>query len=68
MENKEMNFNYNECIKQQDNIGETIYHNICTNETYKVSWGGDNWIFGVALFILIILMIIGLFKVVFDVF
>lgn len=66
MENKEVNFNYADCYKEQRNIGETIYHNICTNETYKISWGSDTWIGVIMLFIIFLLVIIALIKFIFD--
>lgn len=66
MNDKEMYFNYSECIKEKNNIGETIYHNICTNETHKISWGSDTWIGVVMLFIIFVLIIIALIKSIFD--
>lgn len=66
MENKEMNFNYSECIKQQYNIGETIYHNICNNETTKITWGSDTWVGVIMLFIIFVLVIIALIKGIFE--
>ena len=66
MENKEMNFNYSECIKEQNNIGETIYHNICNNETNKITWGSDTWVGIIMVFIIFILVIIALIKFILD--
>lgn len=66
MENKEMNFNYAECIKDQHNIGETTYYNICNNETYKITWGSDTWVGVIMLFIIFVLIIIALIKNIFD--
>lgn len=40
---EEMNFNYNECIKSYDKLGETIYVNICNNEKTNVPWGFTGW-------------------------
>ena len=62
MENKEMNFNYAECIQKQYNIGETTYYNICNNGTYKITWGSDTWVGVIMLFIIFILIIIALIK------
>ena len=66
MANKEMNFNYSECIKEQHNIGETIYHNICNNETNKITWGSDTWVGVIMLFIIFVLIIIALIKGIFE--
>jgi ABC-type multidrug transport system permease subunit len=66
MENKEMNFNYSECIKEQNNIGETTYYNICNNETYKIIWGSDTWVGVIMLFIIFVLVIIALIKGIFE--
>lgn len=38
MENTDFNFNYAECLKSKNNLGETSYYNICNNETHKVEW------------------------------
>ena len=53
-----MDFNYNECIKEQNNIGETIYYNICDNQSYSVKWGSDDWIGYSFIFIIFIFFII----------
>lgn len=66
MENKEMNFNYSECIKEQHNIGETIYHNVCNNETYNMSWGSDTWVGIIMAFIICVLIVIVLIKFILD--
>jgi preprotein translocase subunit SecE len=70
MKNKEMNFNYAECIKERNNIGETIYYNICNNETKKISWGSMEWGGTIMIFILIILLLLALliagFRCMFD--
>lgn len=61
-----MDFNYNDCIKEQNNIGETIYYNICDNQSYSIKWGSDDWIgysigfiIVISFIILIIICIIG---------
>lgn len=66
MENKEINFNYAECIKEQNNIGETIYYNICNNEINKIAWGSDTWVGVIILFIIFELIIVALIKNIFD--
>ena len=66
MENKDFNFNYAECIKEKSNVGETIYYNICNNETYKITWGSDTWVGVIMLFIIFVLIIIALIKGIFE--
>ena len=43
MDNK-IDFNNNECIKSYDNIGSTVYVNICENQTTSIPWGSSDWI------------------------
>ena len=64
MENKEIDFKHSECIKEQYNIGETIYYNVCNNEANRITWGSDTWVGVVMAFILIALMIIVLIKII----
>lgn len=60
MNNENINFNYNECIKSYDKFGETIYQNICNGEKTSVPWGFS----GYAILFVIILVFIGLGSVV----
>lgn len=58
----DVNFNYSQCIKTEDKFGETIYYNICNNETKSVPWGSANWclaIFLITFGIVIITFFIG---------
>lgn len=32
-----------QCLKSINNIGNTVYHNICTGEIYSIPWGGEAW-------------------------
>ena len=66
MEDKDFNFNYSECIKEENNVGETIYYNICNNETHKIKWGSDTWIGVIMAFIVVVLFIILLIKLILD--
>lgn len=66
MEDKHFNFNYSECIKEENNVGETIYYNICNNETHKIKWGSDTWIGVIMVFIVVVLFIILLVKLILD--
>jgi hypothetical protein len=63
MENNNIEFNYSACIKEQHNIGETVYYNICNNEVHSVKWGSFGWCGFISLslvIIIVILLIIGL--------
>jgi preprotein translocase subunit SecE len=66
MKNKDFNFNYAECIKEKNNVGETIYYNICNNETHKIKWGSDTWIGVIVAFIIVMLVITALIRFIFD--
>lgn len=33
-----------ECLKQQNQFGQTIYHNLCDGTQTIVPWGGVDWI------------------------
>lgn len=66
MKDKDFNFNYAECIKEKHDVGETIYYDICNNETHKIKWGSDTWIGVIVLFIIFVLVIIALIKFIFD--
>ena len=57
-----INFNYKECIKSYEKLGETVYQNICNGETQIVPWGIGG--FGLAIGgILVIIILIILVKV-----
>jgi hypothetical protein len=50
MEEKDLNFNYSECIKNYDTWGTTHYVNVCNGEIQKdIPWGVSEW--GVFIFI-----------------
>ena len=40
----DLNFNFAECVKEVQNIGETAYTNICNGATTVVPWGTVNYI------------------------
>jgi hypothetical protein len=63
MENKELNFNYSECVKSWDSVGITHYKNICTSEEQSIPWGVTGYIVfgGVIMFILLIILLITYF-------
>ena len=60
MNNENINFNYNECVKSYDKFGETIYQNICNGEKTSVPWGFS----GYAILFVIILIFTGFGSVV----
>lgn len=64
--NKELDFNYSECIKNQNNIGETIYHNICNGETYKVKVGNFDMFLVIIVTVLLISIISGMIVLIVD--
>lgn len=45
--------NKTDCIISSANIGETIYHNLCTQSSTVVEWGTIDWIgFGSAVLLM----------------
>jgi hypothetical protein len=56
MEEKDINFKYNECIKSYDKWGETVYQNICTGQKTTMPWGVSGY--GIAIFLFTILAIL----------
>ena len=38
------NLELSQCVKEINNIGNTIYNNICTGATNQVDWGSAQWI------------------------
>lgn len=78
MTNKEtpltdLNINSAECIAPQSNIGETVYHNICSGVTHVVPWGSADWfsaafLGALILFLIVVFGLLGvmIFKTVID--
>lgn len=69
MENKDLNFNYSECIKQYDKWGETTYVNICNGDKDTIPWGLGGY--GIIILVIIacvcLISLIGLlFKMIVD--
>ena len=56
----DINLNSAECIKTQANIGETVYHNICTGAIQTVNWGSADWLAAAGL-TAVVIFIIGMF-------
>ena len=66
---KDINFNYSNCVKEYDNWGETTYVNVCTNQKDIVPWGVTGYmVFGflVLMGILFITILIGFIKMIFE--
>lgn len=64
MEN-DMNFNYSECIKSYDKLGQTVYQNICNGKTNVIPWGVSGYgiaMFFIVVFILLIAFVISVIK------
>lgn len=69
MENKELDFNYQECIKSYDKIGEITYYNICNDKTTTMPWGVGGWFlfsFGILIILTTLVIIIGIIKAIID--
>lgn len=57
---KDMNFNYSECVKSYDNFGETIYVNICNDKKEIVPWGIDGYCLFIGVILCVIILILGI--------
>lgn len=69
MEEKDLNFNYSECIKSYDSWNKTTYVNICNGHKETVPWGIDGYLlfFGIIILMLIGITIIAFFiRMMFD--
>lgn len=57
----ELNFNYNQCVKEINNIGSTTYQNICNGTLTTVPWGTANYLssffMGLIVLVVVVLMI-----------
>ena len=62
MEEKDLNFNYSECVKSYSSWGTTHYVNICNGAKNDIPWGvaGYFLMFGGVVFILCLIVMIGL--------
>ena len=67
MEN-DMNFNYSECIKSYDKLGETIYQNICNNEKTSVPWGVSGYSIAIIVILLGLLLVTFIIMIIKDYF
>ena len=56
----DINLNAAECIRTQENIGNTAYHNICSGVTQIVPWGSADWV-GNIVFLCLLIFVIALF-------
>ena len=56
-----------QCLKEVNNIGGTIYRNICTGESKFVEWGTGDWA-GYTALALIVMGLIGLMVSLFLIF
>ena len=56
----DINLNAAECIRSQENIGNTVYHNICTGATQTVNWGSADWLAAAGL-AAVVIFIVGMF-------
>lgn len=58
MEEKDLNFNYSECVKSYSSWGTTHYVNICNGAKSDVPWGVDGYFLMVCGIVFIIFVII----------
>ena len=62
---KDINFNYNECVKSYDKLGETVYQNICNGKTQTVPWGVSGYglaIGGILIFVILVIFVVAFIK------
>lgn len=52
-----VDLNNAECIKDVNNIGNHVYHNICNGSTTVVGWGTTDWVCAVVLTAMVVLII-----------
>lgn len=53
-----------DCIQSINNIGSTIYENICNGTLHTVPWGTTDWVLGSIFFIVLGLAIFALVSMV----
>lgn len=73
MENTEQNINANvnmkyaeSCIKSSSKVTTTHYYNICTGENYAVPTGAYDYMIGIPFFLILVGIVLGLFRMVFN--
>ena len=69
MEEKDLNFNYSECVKSYDSWGTTHYVNICNGVKNDVPWGvsGHFALVGVIILVLVgVAFLAVLIRIVFE--
>ncbi len=52
-----------ECLKEINNIGSTVYHNICNGQSNIVPWGTADWAAGIFISLLFVVMLIVLVSI-----
>lgn len=60
------NINNAECIKSTNKIGETVYQNICNGQLNTVPWGAADWAIIVLFGGMLLTIIIGFIRMIFD--
>jgi hypothetical protein len=55
-----------DCLKEIDNIGHTVYQNICTGQQVGVPWGAADWLIALVLASLITAAVVGIVKIIRD--
>lgn len=73
MDNR-LDLNYNECIKVINNIGHSLYQNICAGtDVVLVPWGTTDWLAGVGftllmgvLGVMVVMLLVGMIQLMRD--
>ena len=63
---KELDFNYSECIKAKSNLTSTTYVNVCNGKRTEVSYGSLDYIGFILVGALIVSIIIMIIAVILD--
>jgi len=65
----ELNFNYNQCVKEISNIGSSTFQNICNGELTVVPWGTSTWadtLLGVCVLVIALYFLIKVAREIFE--
>ena len=55
---------YSSCVKTYEQIGETVYYNLCTGENQTLPWGVTGWFLFISLMIIALLIIVGMIAII----
>lgn len=57
---------YSSCVETYEQIGETVYYNLCTGENQTLPWGIMGWTFFISLITISLFVIVGLICIIKD--